>query len=262
MTDPVGPCGDRTSVGFGTYQCFVVTLSWSNPPRGQAMSDGLRSFPHQYWHGGNRLAVARRWMAGRRCGTSPCGTLVKVGMGRTRWHISGLVLGFLLAACSGTSSSINLPGFKATRGSLQLTLQLPPSRVTGGKSVLASSVPACPSSAIVQTISVAQRRYSASAVHVVFTTTLRPSSGTAPCGIPEFQTCSWPGAIVLANAHGDTVWQWGPPPLGRQCDPTFLQELPMSVSSPLITFVDNLLPTGRYVVRTVDSSARTRFRLR
>ena len=182
-------------------------------------------------------------------------------MARLRWCFPLPVLVFVLAACSGAAPAVSPPGFRAGPSSIQRTAELPPSRVNGGKSVRASNVPVCTDSDIVTTISVAQRRYSSSAVQVIFTTTLRRRMGSAPCGIPEFQTCSLPGAIVLANDRGHTVWQWAPPQLMRRCDPTVLQELPMSISSPRITFVDDVLPAGRYVVMSRDGSALTRFRL-
>jgi len=178
-----------------------------------------------------------------------------------RWRFLLLIAAFILAACSGATPAVSPSGFRAGPNSIQQTAELQPSRVIGGKSVRASSIPACSKSDIVQTVSVVQRRYSPSTVQVIFTTTLRRRIGSAPCGIPAFQTCSLPGAIVLTNAQGHTVWQWTPPLLMRRCDPTLRQELPMSVSSPLITFVDDILPAGRYVVMTPDSSARTRFRL-
>ena len=178
-----------------------------------------------------------------------------------RWHIPLFVLAFVLTACSGTASTVSSPGFRAGSNSIQLTAELQPSRVTGGKAVRALSIPACSSSAIIQAVSVTQRRLSATSVQIIFTTTLRNRNST-PCGIGEFQTCAHPGAIALANAHGDTVWQWAPPQLMRRCDPSVLSELPMSISSPRITFIDNLLSAGWYVVTTHDSSARVRFRLR
>jgi hypothetical protein len=145
---------------------------------------------------------------------------------------------------------------------MPLTGELQPSKVTGGRSVPASSIPVCPPSDIVEAVSVAQKRFSATAVQVVFTTTLR-RTGPTPCGIGEFQTCTLPGGIALAHAHGRTVWQWAPPQLMRRCDPAFLAELPMSISSPRITFTDNLLPAGAYVVTTRSNpAASTAFRLR
>ena len=177
--------------------------------------------------------------------------------------VAGSVLVFVLTGCAGGSPAVSLPGFEVGPSLLAQTPQLPPSSWSG-RSTPASTTPLCSDDDVVQTISVKQQRFSPTAVQVIFTTTLR-TTGSTPCGIPEFETCSLPGGVVLKNSHGRIVWRWAPLSLGRRCDPTVLSLLPMSIASPRVTFIDDVLPPGTYEVASPMSPYQptaARFRLR
>ena len=98
-----------------------------------------------------------------------------------------------------------------------------------GNSVASDHIQTCKPGQIGGSIAISERQTSAGVV-VSFSTTLR-ENGSVQCALPTLDTCGIYGGISVSRADR-LVWQWIPVGLGRTCDPTVLQALPVTIISP------------------------------